>query len=244
MLGPSGDDMAFVRAMNALMDAAGLQYNQPIRPMWSRRRERCMAANMARKRAEKANRRKAALASRRRDEVVEGSLAARVSRAAATPIRHCLMTANLFEIGIGTVLLARGATRSAPTIANFLVDVHCLGVKDLMFSLVGADEFERLLDRMGQAAALVPAEPAHARKLLRDLNTWAGSIGFAPPADFAVVERLFGDVDADSCDADFRFGRDGRPFYVPGPSESPMQVRRRIEHLRRKFGETGFAVGA
>ena len=79
----------------------------------------------------------------------------------------------------------------------------------------------------------------HARKLLRDLRIWAESIGFSPAEDFEVVERLFGDVSPDSCDQTFQFGRDGKPFYVPGPSESPMQIRRRMEQIRARFGEQG-----
>jgi hypothetical protein len=46
------------------------------------------------------------------------------------------------------------------------------------------------------------------------------------------VERLFGDVDCDASDAAFLFGREGQPLYVPGPRESPAQIRHRIEQLR------------
>ena len=75
---------------------------------------------------------------------------------------------------------------------------------------------------------------------MRDLAAWSQSIGFTPHRDFAVVERLFGDVDLNASDAVFEFGRDGKPLYIPGPRESVVQVRRRIEHLRKKFGDDGF----
>jgi len=32
--------------------------------------------------------------------------------------------------------------------------------------------------------------------------------------DFAVVERLFGDVKAEACDTTFQFGYEGKPLYV------------------------------
>jgi hypothetical protein len=47
-------------------------------------------------------------------------------------------------------------------------------------------------------------------------------------------------VDASACDVAFRFGRDGKPFYLPGPTESPSLIRRRLEQLQRGLGEGGF----
>ena len=67
---------------------------------------------------------------------------------------------------------------------------------------------------------------------MRDAAAWAASIGFAPHRDFLAVERLFGDVNCDASDATFLFGREGKPLYVPGPKESPAQIRHRIEQLR------------
>jgi hypothetical protein len=202
-----------------------------------------MTVNMAMKRAAKANRRKAALAQRRREEVSDGTLAGQVGRAAGAPIQHCLVTGGLFDIGLGAVILARGPTRRQLALGTFLVDVHCLGIKDLLFRAIGGDDFAMYVDRMGAESPVVPVEPAYARKLLRDLAAWAGSIGFAPPADFVAVERLFGDVRTDDCDEVFQFGRNGKPLYVPGPSESTTQARRRQEHLRRQLGDEGYAIG-
>jgi hypothetical protein len=62
----------------------------------------------------------------------------------------------------------------------------------------------------------------------------------APHRDFAVVERMFGDVSACVCDVAFRFGRDGKPFYMPGPTESSSLIRRRLEQLRKALGDDGF----
>src|ERR1700688_2186823 len=73
-------------------------------------REWAMATNMAVKRARKAQRRKQVVAQKRRAEAVEASLPARVLRAANAPIQHCFLTESVFDFGIGTLVLARGAT--------------------------------------------------------------------------------------------------------------------------------------
>jgi hypothetical protein len=199
-----------------------------------------MAVNMALKRARKAQRRKQVVAQKRRIETLEASLPARVLRAAHAPIQHCFVTESLFDNGMGTVVLARGATPHHLALSSFLIDVFCLGIKDVIFEAVESDAFEMYLQATDLASPLVSADPSDARKLLRDLAAWSQSIGFPPHSDFAAVEPIFGDVSADASDAVFRFGRDGKPFYIPGPFESATVIRRRIEHLQKHLGDGGF----
>lgn len=190
-----------------------------------------MASNMALKRAAKANRRKAVVAEKRKLELLNDSLPARVLRAAQAPIQHCLQCGELFESGMATLVLARGVTSYNLTVAGFLIDAWCLGVKDTFFHTSGAASFEDLLDRMEAAGPVTSVDPAYARKLLRDAAAWAASLGIAPHRDFAALEKFFGDVEADACDATFQFGRNGEPTYISGPSESPVQVAYRVRAI-------------
>jgi hypothetical protein len=199
-----------------------------------------MATNMALKRARKAQRRKQVVAQKRRAEVLEASLPVRVLRAADAPIQHCFLTESLFEIGMGTLVLARGATPHHIAVSSFLIDVFCLGIKDVMFESFEREDFEMYMEATDAGSPMVSVDPTFARKLLRDLAAWSQSIGFAPHRDFATVERVFGDVSADSSDAGFRFGRDGKPFYIPGPNDTAPLIRRRIEQLRKYLGDDGF----
>jgi hypothetical protein len=179
-----------------------------------------MSRNMAAKRAAKAIRRKAVVAEKRRAEALAASLPGRAERAAALPIQHCLLQEGLFEFGLGTVILARGLTPDRLVVAVFLVDVFGLGVKDAMIKMLGAKEFALLVEKMGGAAPLVPVEPAYARKLLYDVVEWAGTHDIEPHPDYWPADQLFGDVDADACDATFQFGFAGRPHHVEEPLET------------------------
>jgi hypothetical protein len=199
-----------------------------------------MATNMAVKRAKKAQRRKQVVAEKRRAEAVEASLPARVLRAAQVPIRHCFLTESVFEIGMGTLVLTRGGTQDHLTLGSFLIDTFCLGIKDVMFQPIEREAFEMYMERMDAGSPMVSVDPSYARKLLRDLAAWSQSIGFAPHRDFAAVERIFGDVSADAGDAVFRFGCDGKPRYIPGPSDTPPLIQRRIAQLQKYLGEDGF----
>jgi hypothetical protein len=200
--------------------------------------------NMALKRARKAQKRKQVVAQKRRAEVLEASLPARVLRAARAPIQHCFLSESLFEIGIGTLVLARGATRIHLGFSSFLLDTFCLGIKDVMFESVDGEVFEDYMEMTEAESPMVDVDPAYARKLLRDLAAWSKSIGFAPHRDFAAVERMFGDVSADASEENFRFGRDGKPVYIPGPTDTGPLIQRRIAQLRNILGDDGFGFEA
>jgi len=199
-----------------------------------------MATNMALKRGRKAQRRKQVVAQKRRAEALEASLPARVLRAADAPIQHCFLTESVFDIGMGTLVLARGATRHHVALSSFLIDTFCLGIKDVMFESVESEVFEIYMDAMDAGSPVVSVDPSYARKLLCDLAAWSQSIGFAPHQDFAAVERMFGDVSADASDAVFQFGRDGKPVYIPGPNDTALLIQRRIEQLQKYLGDDGF----
>src|SRR5436309_16052491 len=92
-----------------------------------------MATNMAQKRAKKAQRRKQVVAEKRAADAIDAGLAGQVRRAAGAPSQHCLLSKALFDDGMGTLLLARGLTPYDVALGTFLLDLYCLGVKDVMF---------------------------------------------------------------------------------------------------------------
>lgn len=198
-----------------------------------------MATNLALKRAKKVARRKEVTAQRRKFEVVESSLSARIRRAADTPVRSCLLHGEA-EGGMVNVIIARGVSPSRVSTAFFLVDLYCLGIKDVVFHEFSAEEFAISSMAMSEEAPLTPIDPTYARKLLRDAAAWATAIGFKPHRDFIAVEQIFGDVDADACGETFTFGSEGKPFYIAGPTETRAQIRKRLSHLRDRLGEDGF----
>jgi len=201
-----------------------------------------MSKHHAQKRAAKAARRKKLSAERRKAALAESqvSLATRVRRMAAAPIHACLTSEGLSEIGSGYLVVARKAADGTVAMATFLLDTYCVGVKDVILRVDSARQIDRFLEALGDAQPMVATEPARARKLLRDLVAWSRSIGLAPPPDYAVAEPLFGDVPADACDESFSFGKDGKPLLIPGPSDTPARIRKRVEALRRTVGDDGF----
>jgi hypothetical protein len=201
-----------------------------------------MSSTNAQRKHAKAIKRKKALEERHHLDAkgAGGGLAHEVRRAAAQPLHACLVQDSVFDSGVGMVFLSRKTGGGDLALSGFLVDSYCLGVKDAMFRELNEDEMEELVDEAGATAPLTPVDPPYARKLLRDAAAYAQSLGLPPHPDYATAELLFGDVAADACDIAFEFGHEGRPLYVPGPTDSPTQIRRRVERLRRRLGDDGF----
>jgi hypothetical protein len=201
-----------------------------------------MQKRHAQKRAAKAARRKKLLAERRKGAMAESqmSLATRMRRMAVAPIHSCLVSEDLSGIGNGYLVLARKAADGRMAMAVFLLDVYCVGVKDVVLRVDVASEIERFIDALSRGQPLVAIEPTRARRLLRDLVAWSRSIGLSPHPDYAAAEPLFGDVSVGPGDDSLSFGKNGKPFLIQGPSDTPARIRKRIEALRRTVGDGGF----
>ena len=173
-----------------------------------------MPINIAARRGARNQRRKAAVAAKRRAEIDAGTMSGRVRLALADPIQQCLLSQGLFEFGVGTLIVARGATPYRLTMAAFVLDTYAFGVKDAFFRSVSAQAFDEYKASMSLVAPFEPVDPAYARKLLHDLVTWARSAGFPPHRDYPKLEPIFGGVAANAGDAEFRFGFEGKPLLV------------------------------
>lgn len=182
----------------------------------------------------RAERRRTAALMRRRQGHLGAEAAARA--AAGFPICSCIRTADLFGHGIGWLSLGRRMNDGRIALGAFLVDVFCLGVKDAFFRQVSAAE----LDAQIGGGDFVPIAPDYALKLLQDAVGYAGSFGLPPHPEYGAAVALFGDVSAETCQENFTFGKDGKPFYVSGPNDTPARIRQIVNALNRTCGPGGF----
>ena len=198
------------------------------------------AAQRLRRMAAKAARRKVVVAGKRKLELSATSLAGRVRLAAKGPIDRCEMSSALFETGIGHVVVVRELPSGLLGCAFFLIDPFCLGVKDAVYSEMEADELESRLDVQYEVQEFIDVTPAYARKLIRDAAAYAAALGLAAAEDTPTIEAIFGDIDTGSCTETFTFGKDGKPFYVTGPLDTPARIRVVTRTLQDRCGTGGW----
>ncbi|MDN5859893.1 MAG: helix-turn-helix domain-containing protein [Pseudonocardia sp.] len=140
--------------------------------------------------------------------------------------------------GLVGVVVARRDRRHRLSVAGYLVDTFCLGVKDALGPRSISDR-DLPAFRSGYFAAFGDADPLEvplelARHLVWGAVDHARRLGFAPHPDFEPVSGHLGTWDETSA---IGFGRDGFPFYICGPHDDPHAV---IRTLTRTVGEGNF----
>jgi hypothetical protein len=170
-----------------------------------------------------------------------GGMVAELSRYSSAPVLHCFVQSNLWATGIGAVLICRELTGGRVAFANFLVDVFCLGVKDAFAEITPRSHYQtNVYERLAQHRPLTRVSPSHVRKLVEEAVAYARRLGLEPHPDYRLAQQLFGDIDVADCPETFTFGKDGKPFFVSGPFDSPARCHQIMSILGRTCGEGNF----
>lgn len=147
---------------------------------------------------------------------------------------------DIWEQGIGHVIAARRGPSGKVIFADFLLDVHCLGIKDVVLACDKPATFDRILATLEDRVNLRDCDASYARKLLDQGVAYAQSIGF-PPSDKAIrALQLLHDADPANCSEVFTFGKDGKPFYVSGPNDSELRRLEIVAALTKSCGTGNF----
>ena len=136
--------------------------------------------------------------------------------------------------GFAQILLARQERASRVTVTGFLVDVYCLGVKNVTNpEVMGSGSLTTYVPMYYSAFAHPPLSISveQAQTIVRDAVTYAGGLGFEPAPGFTDAAVHLGTPRGDR--PTIGFGRDGKPFYFSGPNDDPRKV---VQTLQRTCG--------
>jgi hypothetical protein len=143
--------------------------------------------------------------------------------------------------GVALVLVARADRHDRAVVCGWLVDTFCLGVKNAIGPEVmrGRDipHFVRTYFTVFPAPGL-RAPIALAEELVLGAVEFAAGVGLSPHADFTRTRGHLGELTGPRA---ITFGCEGRPLYVPGPHDDPIEIMRT---LQSSVGSDGFAVAA
>ena len=188
-----------------------------------------------RKRQKKLEKR-AAKRKEKRHEVVRSQstgLPGQLRAASAFPVLNCWITEAQ---GMGTVHISRQLPDGQVAFASFLVDRYCLGVKDVFFKVLHRLDYETKIVQRRDPEPRRQVSPADARKLIEGAVQYAGGLGLPPHADYQTAMLLFGDIDAAASTAQFEFGKDGKPFFIAGPHDTPERCKQIMAILMKSCG--------
>lgn len=195
------------------------------------------AKKRQKKLARKASKRKQALTQKKQKRLV-GSMR-QITAAARAPLHECLMPAGLFEAGIGNVIVSRKLPSGQIAAAFFLVDVCCLGVKDTFFQVMSPADYAYRTAGLAHEQ-LERVEPARARQLVEEAVGYAQELGLAPHRDYKLTRQMLGDIEVRASATSFQLGKNGKPFFISGPYDTPAKIDRIIRTLTDRVGPEGF----
>jgi hypothetical protein len=158
-------------------------------------------------------------------------------RARKLPIGTCWISTDIGN-GLQTVVVARTHVTGNVTMAVYLVDTLCLGVKNTMYYFnMPVLEYNQFLKRIfAPHAGCKAADYAYIHNLVYGAAAYAASLGFQPNKDWDVAQFVLEPQSAVPQMA-LEFGRDGRPVYVSGPYDNVNKI---INTLNRTVGEDGY----
>lgn len=189
----------------------------------------------------KKRQRKAAGKRKQHRSLTERSPGERIRMARSFPIGECLINKGWKECGMARIFLSRKQPDGNLTFASYLVDVFCLGVKDTMCNVdMPPSQLNRELKAglYGDDPA-VPCSPHLVNQIVYGAIEYAADLGFRPNKDFRHSRYVLEERDPTQEVYDVSFGKDGKPFFIPGPYDDADRI---IAMLRRKLGPDGFNV--
>ncbi len=160
----------------------------------------------------------------------------RLQAAEKWPVTAAVVSTNIWKSGLGSLAIARCESEGQLVFAVFLVDVHCLGVKNAFWKAGTQQDYDDLIRRMGETQKMTAIAPACLAKIVQGAVDYAGSFGLPPHPDFRHAAKLLAGIDPSACPEQFEFGRNGKPFYIQGPHESPAVAAAIMQRIQAAGG--------
>lgn len=157
------------------------------------------------------------------------------------PIHECLVNSEWRHHALGTFLLSRKMPSGNYAVLVLLIDIYCLGIKDVIYQVNMDDsEYEDFKERITFEDELVPMDVHQWHNIVYGAHDFAEEYGFKPHKDFSNAEYLLDpELITDEID-EIEFGREGVPYYVPGSRDSPEKIQKVLKTLERTAGKGNF----
>ena len=160
---------------------------------------------------------------------------------AKSPIHECFISAAVDQHGLGEVIISRCSTSGEIALSVFLIDRHCMGVKDCFSRIVTASGYRDFLGHIRDNGRPMRAIDApSARRFVEDAVAYADALGLKPHPDYRASKMIFGDINPGAAVRIFEMGRDGKPFFMSGPFQSREECAAIITKLTERCGVGGF----
>ena len=150
------------------------------------------------------------------------------------PIEVCYISKDIEEVGEGTVIVVRRHPNDKFTLATYLLDIFCLGVKDTFYRLrLDEFEYEEFFDKYtSMEVKEITYNEAH--NWIYGAIAFAEEAGIAPHKDFNVTQYMLEEDTEDIPLIEYNYGKDGKHFLV---AMSQLELSRYFPILKKNLGD-------
>lgn len=150
------------------------------------------------------------------------------------PLEVCYISKDIEEVGEGTVIVVRRHPNDKFTLATYLLDIFCLGVKDTFYRLrLDEFEYEEFFDKYtSMEVKEITYNEAH--NWIYGAIAFAEEAGIAPHKDFNVTQYMLEEDTEDIPLIEYNYGKDGKHFLV---AMSQLELSRYIPILKKNLGD-------
>lgn len=139
------------------------------------------------------------------------------------------------ETGMIAITLYKQSTSKVIVMAGFVVDLYCLGIKNAFIKAGTMEQYESVSGNPDNS----PIDSEDAKKLIEEAVEYAMGLGFKPHKDFKKAFKIFDNIDSSKSTMEFTFGKDGKPFFIAGPRDSPQRCNEILKTLNKHTGDDG-----
>ena len=150
------------------------------------------------------------------------------------PVEACYISKDIENVGEGTVIVVRRHPNDKFTLATYLLDIFCLGVKDTFYRLrLDEFEYEEFFDKYtSMEVKEITYNEAH--NWIYGAIAFAEEAGIAPHKDFNVTQYMLEEDTEDIPLIEYNYGKDGKHFLV---AMSQLELSRYFPILKKNLGD-------
>lgn len=143
-----------------------------------------------------------------------------IDRARKLPIYKCWLIGDNVS-GIKQIIVTRQKTGGKLVVGFFLIDLFCLGLKDTFYREFDDEEEleDMVFSKLPYEINEQEIDPTYAQNLVYGAIEYAENLGFSPHKEFKVSEYILDDIEELEY-IEIEFGKDGKPFYLPGENDN------------------------
>ena len=157
-------------------------------------------------------------------------------KARGLEIGTCYVTRDIDEMRMGHVIVTRKHTGGRVSMAAYLVDMACLGVKDSFYKLrMDEWEFDEFIGDRRDMFRECSYEEAHNR--VWGSIAYAEEAGIRPDKSFSLTQYMLEEDTDDIPLIEYEYGKDGKHFLT---CRSELEASRYLPLMRQNLGEGNY----